>query len=248
MKVKLEICCDSVESAMNAVFAGADRIELCSDLIEGGITPGYGTILSVRDNIGIDVNVIIRPRGGDFLYSDNEIETMKRDVEICHKLGVNGIVTGILLRDGSVDVERTAQLVALAAPMSVTFHRAFDMCKDPIKSLEDIITTGAVRLLTSGQKNSAAEGTDLINKLVSLSRDRIIIMAGGGIDTHNVASIIRATNVREIHLTGRKLIQSDMIYRRDGISMSNINEISEFSRKVADSEKIKEIAKILERI
>jgi copper homeostasis protein len=248
MNIKLEICCDSVESAIIAATAGADRIELCSDLIEGGITPGYGTISSARENLVINLNVIIRPRGGDFLYSDTEFETMKRDIENCYRLGVNEIVTGILLRDGSVDVERTSQLVKIALPMGVTFHRAFDMCNDPFKGLEDVITTGAGRLLTSGQKNSAAEGAVVIKKLVKQSNNRIIVMAGGGIDHENVENLIRTTNVREIHMTGRKVVQSNMTYIKNGISMGGIRDIPEFSRKVADTEEIKEILKILERI
>lgn len=248
MNIKLEICCDSVESAINAATAGAGRIELCSDLIEGGITPGYGTISSARENLIIDLNVIIRPRGGDFLYSNTEFETMKRDIEICRRLGADGIVTGILLRDGSVDVERTSQLVNIAHPMSVTFHRAFDMCNDPFKGLEDVIATGAGRLLTSGQKSTAAEGADLIKKLVKQSNNRIIVMAGSGIGPENIENLIRTTNVREIHMTGRKVVQSNMAYIKNGISLGGIREIPEFSRKIADSEKIKEIVKILEQI
>jgi copper homeostasis protein len=247
MKLKLEICCDSVESAINAQIAGAHRVELCADLGEGGITPGYGTISTVRNNISIGLHVIIRPRGGDFLYSSSEYEIMKRDIVICEELGINGVVLGILKKDGSVDVARTANLVDLAYPMNVTFHRAFDMCNDPFNSLEDVVVTGASRILTSGQKNQAGEGIDLLNQLVKMANGRIIIMAGGGINNSNVEHIIRSTNVTEIHMSGRKTIQSEMEYRKNNVSMTGNQNMSEFIRKVADIEKIREVIKIMKQ-
>ena len=204
MKFKLEICVDSVESAINAQSAGADRIELCDNLIEGGTTPGYGTIISARNNLDIRLHVIIRPRGGDFLYSDLEYDIMRRDIEICGESGVDGIVTGILLPGGNIDVERTAKLIEFAYPMSVTFHRAFDMCMRSGQGLEDVIATGASRLLTSGLKNKPSDGIELIRQLVIQAGDRIIIMPGGGIDETNAALIITATKATEFHLTGRK--------------------------------------------
>ena len=145
MKYKLEICVDNVESAIAAQNAGADRIELCNNLPEGGTTPGSGTICSARNNLTIGLHVIIRPRGGDFLYSDPDYDIMRREIDICGECGVNGIVLGILESGGAIDVERTAKLIELARPMSATFHRAFDMCNDPFKSLEDVIACGADR-------------------------------------------------------------------------------------------------------
>jgi copper homeostasis protein len=176
MNYKLEICVDSIESAINAQLAGADRVELCDNLPEGGTTPSVGTIISARNNLDIVLQVIIRPRGGDFLYTDLEYDIMRRDIEVCGESGVDGVVIGLLRADGNIDIERTAKLIEFAQPMSVTFHRAYDMCTDPVKGLEDIIQSGAQRLLTSGQKNKAIEGSELINKLVKQAQRRIIIM------------------------------------------------------------------------
>lgn len=248
MKFKLEVCVDSLESAISAQIAGADRIELCGNLIEGGTTPGYGTIVSVRNNLDIGVNVLIRPRGSDFFYSDPEFDIMRRDIEICGEAGIDGVVIGILLEDGSIDVDRTSRLVEIARPMNVTFHRAFDMCNNPVSGLEDIISTGAERVLTSGQKNSAEEGTELIHRLGKQARNRIIIMAGGGISESNIEQIARTTLVSEFHLTGRKIIDSEMKYMKQGISMGGFSGIPEFSRKVADTEKISNIINLLKLI
>jgi copper homeostasis protein len=248
MNFNLEICVDSLESAINAQIAGTDRVELCDNLIEGGTTPGFGTIISARNNLNIGLNVIIRPRGGDFLYTDLEYDIMRRDIDICGEYGVDGIVLGILRSGGAIDVERTAKLIELAQPMSATFHRAFDMCSDPVKGLEDVIVSGANRLLTSGQKDKAQEGVELISKLVNQAGNRIIIMPGSGINESNIASIARITRAKEFHLTGRKVIDSDMIFRRNGISMGGVTGISEFSRKVADPEMIKSIISILNLI
>ena len=176
MECKLEICVDSIDSALNAQSAGADRVELCTGLIEGGTTPSYGTIASVRRNLAIGLHVLIRPRGGDFLYSDQEYDIMRNDIEVCGEFGVDGIVTGILRTDGSVDIDRTARLFEFAYPMSATFHRAFDMTNDPYQGLIDTIDTGADRILTSGMKNKAENGIELIKELVKEARDKIIII------------------------------------------------------------------------
>jgi copper homeostasis protein len=248
MEFKIEICVDSVESAISAQSAGADRVEFCDNLIEGGTTPGYGSIISARNNLSIGLHVIIRPRGGDFLYSDLEFDIMRREIEVCGECGVNGIVTGILLPGGNIDVERTARLVEFAYPMSVTFHRAFDMCSNPFNGLEDVILTGASRLLTSGLKNKAQDGIKLLSKLVIQAGERIIIMPGGGIDETNAALILTATKARELHLTGRKVVTSEMIFRRQGVNMGDYPGINEFKRKIADPEKIKNIINILKMI
>jgi len=247
MYCRLEICVDSVESALIAQSAGADRVELCDNLIEGGTTPGYGSISSARRNLDIDLHVLIRPRGGDFIYSDLELDIMRRDIDICGELGVNGIVAGILRAEGTVDIDRTSRLIELAYPMTVTFHRAFDMCADPLQSLEDVISTGAKRLLTSGQSKRAKDGIKLIRQLVAEAGDRIIVMPGGGIDDTNILSIISETSAKEVHMTGRKSINSEMKFRRDGIRMGNSPELTEFTRKIADYEKIRGILNILNR-
>lgn len=247
MGLRLEICVDSVESAINAQIAGADRVELCGNLPEGGTTPGYGSIISARNNLDIGLHVIIRPRGGDFLYSDLELDIMRRDIEMCGEAGADGVVLGILHPGGTIDVDRTAKLIEFANPMQVTFHRAFDMCNDPVSGLEDVIASGVTRLLTSGQKNRAQDGMELIRELVIQAGERLIIMPGGGIDETNVALIASVTRVKEIHLTGRKTIDSGMIFRRQGLNMGGVQGIPEFSRKVADVEKITDIVNILKQ-
>jgi copper homeostasis protein len=245
MRFKLEICVDGIESAIDSQNAGADRVELCDNLSEGGTTPGFGMICSARNNLNIALNVIIRPRGGDFLYTDFEYDIMRRDIDNCGEIGVDGIVLGILCSDGTIDIERTARLVELAHPMPVTFHRAFDMCSDPVQGLKDVIASGAKRLLTSGQKNKAQEGAELIKQLVELAGERIIIMPGSGITESNIKIIAMTTGAKEFHLTGRKVIESEMIFRRQGISLGSTLDIPEFSRKVSDPEKIKSIINIL---
>lgn len=248
MIFKLEICVDSAESAFNAQEGGADRIELCTNLLEGGTTPGSGIIAVLRDKLDLKIHVLVRPRGGDFLYSDLEYEIMKRDIKICRDIGVEGVVLGILDPAGEIDIERTSRLVEYAHPMSVTFHRAFDMCSDPFMGLEDIITTGASRLLTSGQKNKAAEGSFLIRKLNEQARNRIIIMPGSGLNDSNIELLARETGSSEFHLTGRKTIDSEMIFRKDDVSMRSIEDIPEYSRKITDTEMIKKVVTILENI
>ena len=248
MNYKLEICVDSVESSLNAQLAGAHRVELCDNLLEGGTTPSYGTITSVRSNIDISLHVIIRPRGGDFLYTDTEYDIMRRDIEICGEAGVDGIVTGILTSDGKVDTLRIARLAEIAYPMSVTFHRAFDMCSDPFKSLEDIINSGAKRLLTSGQQNKAIDGSELIRELIRQAEGRIIIMPGGGLDENNISELAKKTGASEFHLTGRKTVKSDMSFIKSDITMSGSAEYDEFSRKIADPVKIRKVIEILKNI
>jgi copper homeostasis protein len=248
MKFKLEICVDNVESAINAQIAGADRVELCDNLIEGGTTPGYGTIVSAKNNLDISLSVLIRPRCGDFLYTDLEYDIMRRDIDVCGESGVDGVVLGILLSDGAIDVERTEKLVELAYPMHVTFHRAFDLCHDPLRGIYDVLATGASRLLTSGQQDSAETGAELISQLVTRVGKKIIIMPGGGINVSNISSIAKMTGASEFHLSARKTAESDMIFRREGISMGSINGISEYSRKVTDPEIVRSIIKILNEI
>jgi copper homeostasis protein len=248
MKYKLEICVDNVESAIDAQNAGANRVELCNNLSEGGTTPGIGTIISARKNLDIALHVIIRPRGGDFLYSDLEYDIMRREIESCGESGVDGIVLGLLDSGGGIDIERTARLIEIAHPMKATFHRAFDMCNDPFIGLEDVISTGADRLLTSGQKNKAEDGVGIINKLIKHAGNRIIIMPGSGINESNIAAIAGVTGAEEFHLTARKVIDSGMTFRNHSVSMGGYPGIPEFSRQIADPDMIKRIIRILEGI
>jgi copper homeostasis protein len=248
MQFRLEICADSVASAIIAREAGAQRIELCDSLIEGGITPSAGKIESVRHNLDIAIHVIVRPRGGDFLYSGIEYDIMRKDIGLCGESGVDGVVIGILTSEGNIDIERCARLVEEARPMSVTFHRAFDMCKDPFRGLEDVIATGAERLLTSGQRNDAASGATLISELIKKAGSKLIIMPGGGLNESNIKTVALVTGASEFHMTGRKSINSQMKFRRSDISMGGNSSGDEFTMKTADPEVINNIVQILKMI
>ena len=248
MSLVVEICADSVESAIIAEASGAGRIELCSALVEGGVTPSAGLIDSVRRNTGIKLHVLIRPRSGDFLYTDNEFSVMRRDIDMAGELGADGIVTGILNSDGTIDTERTAVLAEYATPMSLTFHRAFDLCRDPKKGLEDIIAAGAARLLTSGQAKSALDGSVMIKSLIKDAAGKIVVMPGGGIDEYNIALLAAGTGALEYHLSGRRQRESAMTYRRKGIYMGDPRLQSEYTLKSADAERIRSVIMILKGI
>ena len=218
--IKLEICAINLESAIAAQKGGADRIELCDNIIEGGTTPSAATIRLARKYLTIPINVLIRPRGGDFLYSDLEFENIIEDIKFCKESRVNGVVIGVLNKDGSVDIERTKLLVKEAWPMEVTFHRAFDICNDPFQALEDIIECGIERILTSGQEKTAFEGIDLIKQLQQKAKGRIIIMAGSGVNKSNIKEIIDKTTVTEIHLSAKAKVPTKMEYKQNKLSMS----------------------------
>ena len=234
----LEICIDSVESAIASQQGGADRVELCDNLLEGGTTPSAGTIALARKNIDIDMNVIIRPRGGDFLYSDVEFQVMEYDIEQAKQLGANGVVIGILNQDGTVDVERTRTLVGLARPLSVTFHRAFDVSRDPFEALEVLVNLGIDRVLTTGQESSALEGLDLITDLVQTAADRIIIMPGGGTE-RSVQKVVAQTGVKEFHLLGTRSVDSPMRHRNPRVFMGGELRPPEFTRLVTDANRVR---------
>ena len=185
-KFTLEICANSVESAIMAQKGGANRVELCDNVYEGGTTPSLGAIQLARQKLNIKLNIIIRPRGGDFCYSEDEFQIMIKDIEFAKKTGVDGIVIGLLNPDGSIDITRTKKLVELAKPMSATFHRAFDVSNDAFQAMEDIIYCGCDRILTSGQANKAFDGIDLISKLIAKANNRIIILPGSGINETNI--------------------------------------------------------------
>lgn len=231
----VEVCVDSVESAIAAEEGGGGRIELCDNLLEGGTTPSAGMIAVACRRLKIPVNVIIRPRGGDFCYSEPEYEVMRHDINTAKQLGAAGIVIGVLLPDGAVDKQRTHALVALARPMSVTFHRAFDMARDPHASLETLVALGIDRLLTSGQEKSALEGLDLIAALVQKAGERMIVMPGGGIHERNAARIVAQSKAREIHVTARGTLESPMQYRDTRAFMGGELRPAEYSRSVADA-------------
>jgi copper homeostasis protein len=220
--VLIEVCVDSVASALAAQQGGAQRIELCSDLIEGGVTPSAGLIEVVRAQVSIGLQVIVRPRGGDFCYTREEVEIMRRDIAVAKELGADGVVLGMLDAEGHVDVPGTHQLVELARPLNVTFHRAFDMSADLFRALEDVCATGADRLLTSGGEPKCLQGAETIARLVKAAHGRIIIMAGGGIGHQNAAAIIKRTRVREIHVGLSTPVPSPMRYLNPRLSMGKI--------------------------
>jgi copper homeostasis protein len=197
--ILVEAAVETLESALAGERAGADRIELCINLNEGGTTPSTGLTAAVVDGTHLPVFVLIRPRAGDFVYADDEIDLMSRDIETAGIIGVAGIVTGALNSDYSVDVELTRSLVKAAAGMPVTFHRAFDAITSKSDALEQLIDLGVTRVLTSGGATTATEGADVIAALVDQARDRITIIAGGGIREHNVSDVIARTRVREVH-------------------------------------------------
>lgn len=237
---KLEICAGSVESVIAARNGGAARVELCAALEIGGITPSKGLIAQARQVEGIDLNVIIRPRGGDFLYDEYEAACMIEDIRTCKQLGADGVVIGALTADGDIDTALCSRLVAAAGGMSVTFHRAFDMCRNPQKALEDIIAMGCHRLLTSGQAATAHEGIPLIKELVQQACGRIIIMPGCGVGSHNAAGILQATGAVEIHASARKSVPSGMQFRHSGVSMGSPHN-DEYARKETSEEEVRAI-------
>jgi copper homeostasis protein len=242
--IKLEICANSVASCIAAEQGGAHRIELCDNLLEGGTTPSYATIVLARQKVSIDLYPIIRPRGGDFLYDDLEFAIMEKDVALCKQIGCNGIVIGLLTADGKVDVVRTKKLVEQAWPMGVTFHRAFDMTEDPLQALSDIISTGCERILTSGQRNTAPEGTELLSKLVELAEDQIIIMPGSGVRANNIEMLVKETGASEFHTSARAYTESGMVYRNPHVSMGGIPGVPEYGISVTQASEVKLILEL----
>jgi copper homeostasis protein len=212
-RILVEACVDSVESALAAERGGAGRVELCANLAEGGTTPSAATIAICRARLAIPIRVLIRPRGGDFHYSELELEVMHRDIQLAKELGAHGVAIGVLRRNATVDVERTAMLIEAARPLGVTFHRAFDVTRDAERALEDVIGAGADRVLTSGQAATAADGAALIGRLVRHVGDAMVIVAAGGINGENAARLVADTKVREVHLRGASLVHSSMDYR-----------------------------------
>ncbi|HNW99472.1 MAG TPA: copper homeostasis protein CutC [Bacteroidales bacterium] len=197
--IKIEVVAYHLENAINAVDNGAHRIELCASPCEGGVTPSYGTISAVKEILDVPVHVMIRTRGGDFIYTETEFENMKIDIEICKSLKVDGIVFGILTKENTIDKERCKELVELAKPLTSNFHRAFDRCEHPLRSLEDVIDCGFQRILTSGKAQVAIEGCGLLAELIKEANDRIIIMPGGGVRKENFVGLANMTKAKEFH-------------------------------------------------
>lgn len=242
--MKCELCAYSVDACRVAARLGVNRVELCASPAEGGVTPSYATIERVTAIEGLDVSVMIRPRGGDFLYSDDEFRTMLEDIAHARRAGATGVVFGVLTADGRVDVERTRELVKAAEGMETTFHRAVDMAADYRQAIEDVIAAGCSRILTSGSYDKAIDGIENIAEAVAVAKGRIEIMAGSGVVAANAAQLA-ATGVDALHFSAKKMVIGGMEYRNPRISMGGSSAVDEYALRVVDEEEVKEILKLV---
>lgn len=247
MNYKLEVCLDSAESAVIADKSGAHRVELCENLFGGGTTPSAGTIRITRESVSLGLHVIIRPRPGDFCYTDTEFKVMLEDVRYCREQGVDGVVIGILNEDGTVDKERNAALIKEAGDMSITFHRAFDVSSDPFQALEDIIELGCHRILTSGQEASVLEGADMIRDIMTRAAGRIIIMPGGDITERKLQKVIKETGASEFHIYLDQEKESVMKYCPDHVYMGGLLRKPEFLNSYSSSSRIAAVLSTLQK-
>lgn len=235
----IEICANSAQSCKEAQEGGAKRVELCAGIPEGGTTPSYGEIRMAQSLAPlIDINIIIRPRGGDFLYTYAEVLAMMHDIDICKQLGVHGVVFGCLTKEGDIDVHLMKKLIDVAKPLSVTCHRAFDVCRDPFIALEQLIELGCDRILTSGQQPDAVKGIPLLAELVKRAGDRIIIMPGCGVRENNIAQIEAETGAKEFHTSARSIVYSKMEYKNENVPMGSSVVTSEFETVQTDRAKV----------
>jgi copper homeostasis protein len=232
--VDVEVAVESVAGARAAEAAGAKRIELCMGLLVGGLTPSAGLLRAVKASVRIPVFAMLRPRAGDFLYAKDEWDVLLADLRHARALGADGFVGGVLRADGTLDTDRLRELVAAAAPLPITCHRAFDLCADAERALEDLIALGVPRVLTSGQAPSAAAGQTRIRALVQQARGRIAVMAGAGIRDHDVATLVAATGVREVHLSAAARRPGAMTFRRPGVAMGTPSPPDEYELLVTD--------------
>jgi len=242
--VLIEVCVDSVASAIAAERGGAARIELCGGLTEGGITPSAGLIEITRAAVSLPMHVMIRPRGGDFLYDAHEVEAMRRDIAVAKRLGADGVVLGLLDVDGNVDAARTRQLVDLARPLAVTFHRAFDMTADLLRALEDVCATGANRLLTSGGEQTSLQAEETLARLIDRAGRRIIVMPGSGIKPENARAFLQHTGAKEIHVGLRSSFASPMLHQNPRIAMGTAAGL-EYKQFVVLEEDVRRLCEIV---
>jgi copper homeostasis protein len=236
---KIEICVEGIDGLVAAQQAGADRVELCASLLEGGLTPSLGVVREAQRVATIPFHVIIRPRGGDFLYSELEFATMLDDVRAMKELGVAGVVIGCLTADGRIDEKRTKALVDAARPLSVTCHRAFDMTVDYREAIEALIRCGVDRVLTSGQRDTAMEGVDILKDTARLAAGRIVIMACGALDASNIALVRRATGVDEMHFAALHTVKSGMVFRNPHVGMGGTAIEREYEITLTDTEAVR---------
>lgn len=236
---QFEVCANSVESCLAAQAGGANRVELCAGIPEGGTTPSYGDIIVAREVLTrTKLHVIIRPRGGDFLYHPIEQRIMLKDIDNARQLEADGVVFGCLTAEGDVDIPLMKQLMEVAQGMSVTFHRAFDVCRNPQQALEDIINLGCDRILTSGQMPTAEQGIPLLKELQQQAAGRITLLAGCGVNENNIAHIAQETGIHEFHFSARKDIESGMTYHNKAVSMGGTVHIDEYKRSVTTTERV----------
>lgn len=245
--MELEICVDSVESAIAAEQGGAQRIELCSALREGGITPSAGLLRAVRARVGLGVHMIIRPRSGDFVYSVEELGVMRDDIALAAKFGADGVVFGVLTAEGDVDVARTRELVELARPMKVTFHRAIDMSRDLVAAVKDVVAAGVDLVLTSGGAQSAVHGLDQIAAMVDASAGRVEIMVGGGVRPDNVQQIAWATGANAFHSALRTAVPSPVTHRNASVFLGH-EGVDEYARYVVPAKSVEDLRHAIEEL
>ncbi|MBW5392236.1 copper homeostasis protein CutC [Brachyspira pilosicoli] len=241
MNKKIEICVDSVESCINAEKGGADRLELCGNMFEGGTTPSYGVLQLAREMVSKPIYAMVRPRGGDFCYNDIEFEIMKREIKLMKELKIDGIVFGILTKEGKVDKERCSKLLDLWGTNKATFHRAIDVSSNLNEACEDIISLGFERILTSGGEANVMSGIIKLKELVEKYNDKIIIMPGSGINERNIEYINDTVKANEYHMTANKTVESVMQYRNENVFMGASLRPPEFSVKYTDENKVKNI-------
>lgn len=232
----IEICVEGIDGLLAAQAAGADRVELCASLVEGGITPSLGTVRAALDQATVPFHVMVRPRGGDFLYSDTEYRSMLADVAALRDLGVPGVVFGCLKADGTIDEERMNELTKAAGPLNVTCHRAFDMTRDPAEALEALIRCKVGRVLTSGQRDTAIEGISLLADLVRQAGDRIVVLGCGGLDLGNIAEVRKRTGLSEMHFAALKEVPSAMDYRNPDVGMGGSDLDREYRNTLTDTD------------
>lgn len=250
-KYTLEICVDSVKSAINAERGKATRLELCSNLIIGGTTPTKSLFEEVKKNVNIPINVLIRPRFGDFLYSDYEVNIIKNEIKMFKKLGVDGIVVGILTKNGEIDLDNMKKFIEVAQDIPITFHRAFDVCREPLKAFYQLQELGVQNILTSGQSQDCLRGKKLLKELVKIStknsKNKTEILVGAGLNIENIDEIVNFTGATNFHFSGKRIKQSSMEYRKENVNMG-LKEFSEFEILETDENLVREVADYLSKL
>jgi copper homeostasis protein len=240
-KIILEVCAFNIQSCIIAEKAGANRVELCDNPVEGGTTPSHGAIRQTRERVSIQLYPIIRPRAGNYFYDDDEFAIMKKDIELCKQSGCDGISVGIQKQDGEIDTERLKRVVEWAYPLGVTCNRVFDAAPDPFKALEEIIQCGCERILTSGQKSAAPDATEILASLIKQADERILIMPGAGVRSSNIEKLIRETGASEYHTSARKAIQNNVTHQNpEVLDIGNVY--------LADEEELRRILSVMQTL